>query len=88
SKRPILIGFAVETDTDERVVAEARRKLAAKQIDIIVANHASDAFGKDDNRATIIAGGTANDSVLPLGVLPKTALADQILNRALEVIRR
>jgi phosphopantothenoylcysteine decarboxylase/phosphopantothenate--cysteine ligase len=94
SKRPLLIGFAVETDTDERVVAEARRKLAAKQIDLIVANHASDAFGKDDNRATIIeagagrASGASNDSVLALGVLPKTALADQILSRALEVLRR
>ena len=87
SRQPLLIGFAVETDTDERVVAEARRKLAAKQIDLIVANHASDAFGKDDNRATIIAGGTADGSVLPLGVLPKTALADRILSRALEVLR-
>lgn len=90
SKRPLLIGFAVETDTDERVVAEAQRKLGAKQIDIIVANHASDSFGKDDNRATIIAaeepGGAAG--VLPLGVLPKTALADQILSRALTVLRR
>lgn len=87
SKRPLLIGFAVETDTDERVVAEARRKLLAKQIDIIVANHASDSFGKDDNRATIITG-DPEDGVLALGVLPKTALADRILHRALAVLRR
>jgi phosphopantothenoylcysteine decarboxylase/phosphopantothenate--cysteine ligase len=94
-KRPVLVGFAVETDTDERVVAEASRKLAAKQIDLIVANHASDAFGKDDNRATLITAGPSHEgapsggtggSALPLGVLPKTALADQILNRALAVL--
>jgi phosphopantothenoylcysteine decarboxylase/phosphopantothenate--cysteine ligase len=99
TKRPLLIGFAVETDTDERVVAEATRKLAAKQIDLIVANHASDAFGKDSNRATLIAAGSGGDGgsdgnggskgrVLPLGVLPKTALADQILNRALAELSR
>ncbi|MCK6593491.1 MAG: bifunctional phosphopantothenoylcysteine decarboxylase/phosphopantothenate--cysteine ligase CoaBC, partial [Polyangiaceae bacterium] len=68
-------------------VAEARRKLLAKQIDIIVANHASDSFGKDDNRATIITG-DSEDGVLALGVLPKTALADRILHRALAVLRR
>lgn len=82
--RPVLVGFAVETDTDERVVAEARRKLAAKQVDIIVANHAGDSFGKDDNRATIVTP-TGADA---LGVLPKTELADRILDRALSAYRQ
>ena len=81
---PVLVGFAVETDTDERVVAEARRKLAAKQVDIIVANHASDSFGKDDNRATIVTPTSAD----ALCFLPKTELADRILDRALPAYRR
>lgn len=82
-RAPALIGFAVETDTDARVVAAARGKLATKRVDLVIANHASDAFGKDDNRATIV----AEDSEEALGVLPKTELADRILDRALALCR-
>lgn len=75
--KPVLVGFAVETDTDERVVAYAAGKLEAKRVDLIVANHASDAFGKDSNRATLVTrGGTE-----PLPVLSKRDLADRILDR-------
>ncbi len=74
---PALVGFAVETDTDDRVVAYARGKLTQKRVDLVVANHASDAFGRDDNRATRVDAG----SVEPLGVLSKPALADRILDR-------
>lgn len=98
ARRPVLVGFAVETDTDERVIAEARRKLEAKRVDIIVANHASDSFGKDDNRATLVSagegepsdvgGGSSDEGALRLGVLPKTELADRILDRALAVLKR
>jgi phosphopantothenoylcysteine decarboxylase/phosphopantothenate--cysteine ligase len=82
--RPVLVGFAVETDTDEGVVASARRKLADKRVDMIVANHADDAFGRDDNRATIV---TA-DPPVALGVLPKPDLADRILDRVANLCRR
>jgi len=75
--RPVLCGFAVETDTDEAVVAYARGKLDKKRVDLIVANHASDAFGRDDNRATLVEPGR----VEPLGLLSKHALADRILER-------
>ena len=75
--RPVLCGFAVETDTDERVVAYAQGKLEKKRVDLIVANHASDAFGRDDNRATLVEEGR----VEPLGLLEKRVLADRILDR-------
>ena len=75
--RPVLSGFAVETDTDERVVAYARGKLEKKRVDLVVANHARDAFGRDDNRATLVEQGR----VEPLGLLSKHALADRILDR-------
>lgn len=81
---PVLIGFAVETDTDEGVVAAARKKLAAKRVDLIVANHASDSFGRDDNRATFVDA----EGATPLGVLSKGALGDKILDRALALSRR
>jgi phosphopantothenoylcysteine decarboxylase/phosphopantothenate--cysteine ligase len=79
ASKPVLVGFALETDTDERVVAHAQGKLESKRVDMVVANHARDAFGKDDNRATIV----TRRSVEPLGVLSKGELADRILDRAL-----
>jgi phosphopantothenoylcysteine decarboxylase/phosphopantothenate--cysteine ligase len=44
----------------------------------VVANHASDSFGKDDNRVTVV---DANDA-LALPVMSKRALADVLLDRA------
>src|SRR5262245_19853063 len=35
---PVLIGFAVETDTDQHVIEAARAKLLAKRVDMVVAN--------------------------------------------------
>jgi phosphopantothenoylcysteine decarboxylase / phosphopantothenate---cysteine ligase len=76
-RRPVLIGFAVETAADQEVIAEARRKLVAKRVDLVVANHASDAFGKDNNRATLVDPTSAE----ALGTMSKPALADRILDR-------
>ncbi len=77
--RPVLVGFAVETDG---LVDYARAKLAAKKVDFVVANDARDAFGADDNRATLV---TANrEDVLP--VMSKAALADAILDQVRERI--
>jgi phosphopantothenoylcysteine decarboxylase/phosphopantothenate--cysteine ligase len=77
ASRPVLVGFAVETDSDEGIVAHARGKLEKKRVDLVVANHAGDAFGKDSNRATLVDRSGAE----ALGVLPKPALADRILDR-------
>ena len=81
---PVLVGFAVETDTDARVVEAARGKLQTKRVDMVVANHAGDSFGRDDNRATLV----TKDAAEPFGVLPKTELADKILDRAAALCRR
>lgn len=71
--RPVLVGFALET---EDVVASARGKLERKKVDLVVANHASDAFGKDTNRVTLVRA----DGEETLGVLDKRAVADRILD--------
>lgn len=73
---PILVGFAVETDGDEQVIAHAREKLQKKRVDLVVANHASDSFGRDDNRATLVSA----EGYESLGRLAKTDLADEILD--------
>jgi phosphopantothenoylcysteine decarboxylase / phosphopantothenate---cysteine ligase len=72
---PVLVGFALETDTEERVIKYARAKLAQKRVDLVVANHADDALERDDNRATLV----GVRQVDALGAMSKARLAEQIL---------
>ncbi|MDQ3033037.1 MAG: bifunctional phosphopantothenoylcysteine decarboxylase/phosphopantothenate--cysteine ligase CoaBC [Myxococcota bacterium] len=72
--RPMLIGFAVET---EDLVPAARAKLASKKIDLVVANHASVGFEGDDNEAILV----GPDADEPTGRISKLELADRILDR-------
>ena len=74
---PVLVGFAVETAEAGALVDYARSKLAAKRVDMVVANHADDGFGKDTNRATLV---TA-EGTEPLALMSKLELADVILDR-------
>jgi phosphopantothenoylcysteine decarboxylase/phosphopantothenate--cysteine ligase len=76
-KKPVLVGFAVETDGGQGLVAYAKQKLAAKKVDFVVANDAKDAFAGDGNKATIV----SNDATLPLPQMSKHALADVVLDR-------
>jgi phosphopantothenoylcysteine decarboxylase/phosphopantothenate--cysteine ligase len=73
--RPYLLGFAVESETGERLVARAREKLVAKGVDAIVANAAEDALGRDDTRAVLVSG----SECLPLGPGSKSAVARDIM---------
>ncbi|MFO0674679.1 MAG: phosphopantothenoylcysteine decarboxylase [Polyangiaceae bacterium] len=82
--RPVLVGFAVETGTPEAVAAYARKKLASKKVDLVVANAASDAFGRDDNVAIFVS--PAGDA--PQGTLSKDALADRILDFVVNALAR
>ncbi len=75
SSRPLLVGFAVETCSREELVAEARRKLTQKRVDMIVANRAADSFGRHTNVAWLVE--DARVEVLP--ELPKEEVAERIL---------
>lgn len=70
----LLVGFAAET---REVEAYARAKLAAKGLDLIVANRVGPdaAFDRDDNALTVIAA----DGVLELGSGSKRELAARLL---------
>ena len=74
----VIVGFALETsDLD----AGARRKLASKDLDLLVLNDATEpgaGFGVDTNRVTLYA---RDGAVEPLALLPKSAVADAILDR-------
>ena len=88
-KRPgqVLVGFAAETHD---ILAHARKKLAAKNADLMVANAVGEGkgFGTDDNAVRIIA---ASGPVQETGLLSKLETSRVIFDRieaALEKKRR
>ncbi len=83
--RPVFVGFAAET---EDLAANARRKLAAKRLDLVVANRVGlpgTGFGAEENEALLLAA-REEPEVLPR--MPKLALAHRILDRAAPLVRR
>jgi phosphopantothenoylcysteine decarboxylase/phosphopantothenate--cysteine ligase len=74
--RPYLLGFAVETESGERLVAAAREKLRKKHVDAIIANSADDALGTEDTRAILV---TA-DAERVLGPGSKWAVGEEIVH--------
>ena len=79
----VAVGFALETD---EVLENGAAKLEAKSLDLIITNDAREpgaGFSVDTNRVTMLArDGTRTD--LPL--LPKTEVADAILDRIVELL--
>jgi phosphopantothenoylcysteine decarboxylase/phosphopantothenate--cysteine ligase len=79
-KRPaklIAVGFALET---ESLLDNARAKLVAKKLDMIVANRAGvagEGFGEDTNRVTFVT--QSGEEVLPL--MSKSEVAEELLDR-------
>lgn len=68
-----LVGFALET---EDVVAHAQDKRSRKNCDLVVANHANNAFGGDDNEVWFV---EAN-RVRELERQPKSAIAERVVD--------
>jgi phosphopantothenoylcysteine decarboxylase/phosphopantothenate--cysteine ligase len=82
--RAVIVGFALETDD---ALAAGREKLTAKDLDIVVVNDARDpdaGFAVDTNRVTIV---HRDGRTEPLGVMPKTDVADAILDRVEALLR-
>jgi phosphopantothenoylcysteine decarboxylase/phosphopantothenate--cysteine ligase len=72
--RPVLIGFAMETDN---LLDNARKKLVTKKVDLIVANEAAVGFGRDDTQAVLV----SHASEEPTPPTSKNDLAHRILDR-------
>jgi phosphopantothenoylcysteine decarboxylase/phosphopantothenate--cysteine ligase len=53
----VIVGFSVETGTDQEILSFAREKIERKKCDLLVVNAAEDSFGKDTNRIWIIDSG-------------------------------
>jgi len=78
----VRVGFAAET---ENLIENARRKLADKRLDLVVANRIGaeeSPFGSDVNRAILI--DAEREEELPL--LAKRALAERILDRVRDLL--
>jgi phosphopantothenoylcysteine decarboxylase/phosphopantothenate--cysteine ligase len=81
----VLVGFAAETRS---LMANAKRKLKEKHLDLIVANDVSrsDAgFATETNKVVII---DSQGKVDPLPLMSKEEVANIILERVLEILRR
>lgn len=74
--RPVLVGFALETASDDELVARGRDKLSAKRVDLIVANQAAESLGRDDNRVFLV----TSDEALSLPRASKRRVAAQLLD--------
>ena len=77
----ILVGFAAET---QNVLANAQKKLASKNLDLIVANDVTAegaGFGVDTNIVTLI----TKEGSTPLPIMSKHDVADQIWTKALSL---
>jgi phosphopantothenoylcysteine decarboxylase / phosphopantothenate---cysteine ligase len=82
-RRPVLVGFAAETDD---LLANARAKLTAKRLDLIVANlvgREGSGFASERNEAVLVQTGQ-QDVSLPSQT--KIALAHAVLDRAVGLL--
>lgn len=83
-KGAVVVGFALETDD---LLANARKKLESKSLDMIVLNSANEAgagFAVETNRVTILRRGDTVPEELPLQ--HKREVADAILDRVEELL--
>ena len=79
---PLLVGFAAESQAH---LAEGRRKLLEKNLDLIVVNDilgSDSGFGVDSNRVTMLDRDGGEET---LDLLPKEEVADRIWDRVLQL---
>ena len=79
------MGFAAET---QNIVANAREKLAAKGLDLVVANDVTApgaGFAADTNQVILVA---PEGEPEPLPLLPKREVAKRILDVALGILKQ
>ena len=76
---PFLIGFALETGTDDAIIDFAKGKLSRKKVDLIIANRADEALGGSRNRAAFVSA----DELIPFPDMSesKAALAGRIIDQ-------
>ena len=82
--RPVVVGFAAETDAVE---AHAAEKLRRKPVDLLVVNDVTEpgaGFGTDTNRVTLM---WPDGRTRALAQMPKREVADRILDEVAALLR-
>jgi len=79
-RNQIVVGFAAETSLN---MAEAKRKLVAKGLDLIYLNDVStgEIFGSESTQGVFI---TADGKEIPVGKSNKSTLAGQLLDLVID----
>ena len=85
NSRRVIVGFAAETD---RVVENARQKLARKGADMIVANDITKEGAGFDTDTNIVTFFLRDGREIPLPKMDKLQVANRILDQALEIHRQ
>ncbi len=80
-RRTVLVGFAAET---QELIANARAKLEAKNLDLIVANPVPQTFASDMDQATLITRGGVVTEIPPM---LKEDLAEKVLDFVAEKLK-
>lgn len=80
-RKPILVGFAVETGDQDELLGQVRDKLKRKNADMIVGNLAAEAFDLDTNRVWLIDRNGRQDEVA-------TSFKGRVANRILDAVLR
>ena len=81
----VLVGFAAET---ENLLANAQKKLAEKNLDLIVMNDITKpgaGFGVDTNQVKIL---YASGEIRDLPLMPKEEVADLLLNDIMRILKK
>jgi phosphopantothenoylcysteine decarboxylase/phosphopantothenate--cysteine ligase len=84
---PILVGFAVETAEDQALIELAREKLRKKHVDVVVANHAAESLGRDDNRVWLVSETEAQLVTTAPKMVVAEAILDHLVKRFSETAR-
>lgn len=79
---PVLVGFAVETGEVDDLLNEVRRKLEAKNADIIVGNKADDAFEGSTNHVWIL---SKHGRIEEVSMTFKSRVATRIIDAVLKL---
>jgi phosphopantothenoylcysteine decarboxylase/phosphopantothenate--cysteine ligase len=74
--RPVLVGFALETVEGDDLISLGRQKLIKKQVDMVVANSASDSLGKDSAVVRLV---SARDCI-PFEEMGKAQVAAHVID--------
>lgn len=80
-RRPVLVGFAVETGEIDQLLEEVREKLRSKNADLMIGNFASEAIELDTNRVWMVDRSGRQEEVA-------TSFKSRVANRILDSVLR